>query len=246
MQKAKLLLIVMACMLLLSSCSGPTETSATTTNTPSIPTASPTATAEPAPPTMPPMDVSFHNGVRFGMSAAEVTELERSHGVTLTVSKHSAYILETTTTVAKQSDTDISFGFGKADSLYSITYTFPNNSTYRIIENSLRESYGSTEFSSETNRMFPGVNGVFYPQTIDRRDSYFPSDIYDVTDYSHRLIQISEEEHLIIEHYATVYRHSGRSHDFMHSIRYILISAEEAQQLKDLIEDPLAGAGDDL
>lgn len=185
----------------------------------------------------------LHNGTKFGMSRDEVINQEAQNDFNLLSRSN---ILEGHGIVANQSNTGITYYFSSNDNLlYCMSYAFADTDSYVAIENSLLNKYGETSYSSITGFAFPKVEGFspsvgFVTSEGTTREKQFKRDRY-----SHRLVQISDTDYVIIEHYtySTYSPHTSTySSNGWHGLLYKLVNAETAQLIFDSIET----ANDDL
>lgn len=182
---------------------------------------------------------TLHNGTRFGMNKSEVIETEQQNGFTVKPDEDS---LCGKGTIANQPNTNITYSFENNELNY-MCYTFTSAETYDAIESGLIKKYGETDYSSNTGFHFPQISeGTGFNRVPFVNWGYPHLDMeYVMTDYSHRLVYISDFEAVFIEHYAYVGYMDGEIYTNGHSLKYHLLTTNElnivTQELHQLDAD---------
>lgn len=144
-------------------------------------------------------EFTLHSGTKFGMSVAEVVEIEQNAGFDVRTSTlETDGFLQVKGKIAGHDDASAAYYFTDDDTLYRMYYRFSEND-FQAMENALEKKYGATEFNSLTGMSLPKftVNGHEYSDF--RTGVLYQSNDMKSTRldcmYSQRIIQISETEY---------------------------------------------------
>lgn len=174
-------------------------------------------------------EFTLHNGTKFGMTKAEVIEIETPKGFSFKEEPYESYvILYGKGTIANHPDSTIYYYISNDNGVYEMKYAFSTADTYATVEESLIQKYGETEYSSETGFEFP----AFIEGNGDWRRPFASwtsngGTQYNREEYSHRLIYTADEQALFIEHYTEVSKYSSKQ-----VVRYRLLTPEELELLQ--------------
>lgn len=204
---------------------------------------------------------TLHNGTQFRMTKEEVINIEKQNGCILTEDSISYNYPEGAIsgieTIENQPDTTIVYGF-KDNSMYFMGYTFCDTDTYEMIEYELIQKYGETDYSSVTGLEFPQYNELTKgrripfaswdntvifdePSILDSFDITNPIYVYQCynrTDYSHRLVYLSNDEAVFIEHYNYELITNGKLGASKQYLKYHLLTADELNTIQQEINQP--------
>lgn len=146
-------------------------------------------------------DYIIHNGVKFGMTEDEVSQMESDGGFYFQDGKWHG-------TVAGQSNSTIQYYYNlNTHLLYMTWYRFPDMNSYRQINDALIAKYGNTEFSSVTGKYLE-------KPTMNRIDEDFMPIYRDVISdaaFSQWLVPIENNQTILVYHYC--YHHERTIYD---------------------------------
>ena len=199
------------------------------------------------------VEFTLHSGTTFGMSSQEVAQIELEKGFDMEVyhwEDTGEYSVWGSGRIANMDKTQIRYSFTNDDSLYDLVYLFDEGDDdlaktlikFDTIEEGLIAKYGATEYSSETGFSFPvlgfrGGSERFYDKyPYDGGVEYKgrPAECsHTRIAYSHRLIELDDGSCVLIDHvvYNERMKMTGSNH-YQHQIRYILLTEEEAQIIR--------------
>lgn len=196
---------------------------------------------------------TLHSGTKFGMTSQEVAQIELEKGFEMTVSHYEdsgEYSAYGRGRIANMDNTSMWYSFSSDDSLYDLLYEFDEGDDdlaktlikFETIEEGLVAKYGATEYCSETGFSFPVLG---FKGRSERFKNKYPYDggveykgkqaecSHTRVAYSHRLIELDDGSCVLIDH--VVYKERMKligSDDYQHQLRYILLTEEEAQLIR--------------
>lgn len=198
-------------------------------------------------------EFALHSGTKFGMSSQEVAQIEQENGFEMDVYHYEVsggYSVYGRGRIANMDNTTMSYTFTDDDSLYDLLYEFYEGDDdlaktlikFETIEEGLVAKYGATEYCSETGFSFPVLGFVNWSERFKNKYPYDGGVEYKGTQaecshtrvaYSHRLIEMDDGSCVLIDH--VVYRERMKmtgSDNYQHQLRYILLTEEEAQLIR--------------
>lgn len=183
-------------------------------------------------------EFSLHSGVKFGMTFEEVKALEKEAGFA-TESHEEWNYLVAKGTIAGQKDSNVYYFFYDNKSLNWMEYSFEGD-VFQIMESSLENKYGSTEYSSMSGLFLPKFTVTGHEFTdFSVGNTVYGNLVNETTltcDYSQRIIPISDTEYVYIECKHTIILFDG--HDIKNpytveqtNVHYVLLDAATVDKI---------------
>ena len=172
------------------------------------------------------------------MTLEEVKELESAKGFQL---EEEAGEMCATGTIANQPNTKIRYFFNN-DSLIRMSYYFSSADSYQAIETGLIDKYGEAKYTSENGLALPAIKDDLWGPSSEDYTAPGGDFVYLRTNYSQRLIEVSDDQTVMIEHYVWESYFKGNPSQVFHYLYYRDLTESQLS----VIENRLDQASSDL